>query len=185
LSNYGHDRRHIARHLILLAELLIDKKEYSKAKDILDGIQYNSQNSYLFAAQLKCYSLGEFELLKHENYVEDFIKLLDEDHPSQRIAYWYARWALVNDKQAAEYTQQCIKHLLSLTDVPLFSHDAPGVILACELIDLQVRGYELDFDTSQFYEMVKSNSQPSTLEWLEQNTPNEDDWLAPLNFNYC
>jgi len=184
LANHGDNRHHKARHSILLAELLTDKNKYSKAKEILDGIQYSSQNSFLFAAQLKCYSLGEFELPKDENYVEDFMKLLDEDHPSQRIAYWYARWALVNDKQAEEYTQQCIKHLLSLTDVPLFSHDAPGVILACELIDLEVRGYELDFDTSQFYEMIKSNSQPSTLEWLEQNTPNEEDWLAPLNFNY-
>ena len=31
----------------LLAELLTDKNEYSKAKEILDGIQYNSQNSFL------------------------------------------------------------------------------------------------------------------------------------------
>ena len=184
LANHGDNRYHKARHSILLAELLTDKNEYSKAKEILDGIQYNSQNSFLFAAQLKCYSLGEFELPKAENYVEDFMKLLEEDHPSQRIAYWYARWALVNDKQAEEYTQQCIKHLVSLTDVPLFSHDAPGVILACELIDLAARGYKLEIDPSQFYEMVKSNSQPSTLRWLEQHSPNEDDWLAPLNFNY-
>lgn len=184
LSTYGHDRRHIARHLILLAELLVDKEEFSKAKEIVGNIQYDSQNSYLFAAQLKCCSLGEFELPKHENYVEDFMKLLDEDHPSQRIAYWYARWALINDKQNGKYAQQCIKYLLSLTDVPLFSHDAPGVILACELIDLETRGYELNFDTSKFYETVKSNSQPSTLRWLEQHPPNEDDWLAPLNFNY-
>ena len=184
LSNYGHDRRHAARHLILLAELLIDKKQYLEAKEILEGIQYNPQDSYLFAAQLKCYSLGEFELPKDENYVEDFMKLLDEDHPSQRIAYWYARWALVNNKEIEEYTQQSITHLTSLTDVPLFSHDAPGIILACELIDLEARGYELDFDISQFYEMVKSNSQPSTLKWLEHHPPNEDDWLAPLNFNY-
>ena len=184
LANHGDNRYHKARHSILLAELLTDKNEYSKAKEILDGIQYNSQNSFLFAAQLKCYSLGEFELPKDENYVEDFMKLLEEDHPSQRIAYWYARWALVNDKQAEEYTQQCIKHLVSLTDVPLFSHDAPGVILACELIDLAARGYKLEIDPSQFYEMVKSNSQPSTLIWLEQHPPNEDDWLAPLNFNY-
>ena len=184
LANHGDNRYHKARHSILLAELLTDKNEYSKAKEILDGIQYNSQNSFLFAAQLKCYSLGEFELPKDENYVEDFMKLLEEDHPSQRIAYWYARWALVNDKQAEEYTQQCIKHLVSLTDVPLFSHDAPGVILACELIDLAARGYKLEIDPSQFYEMVKSNSQPSTLRWLEQHPPNEDDWLAPLNSNY-
>ena len=24
----------------------------------------------------------------------------------------------------------------------------------------------------------------STLQWLEKHPPNEDDWLAPLNFNY-
>ena len=66
----------------------------------------------------------------------------------------------------------------------IFDHDAPGVILACELMDLESRGYELNFDTHMFFEMVKSNSQPSTLEWLEKHPPNEDDWLALLNFNY-
>ena len=51
-------------------------------------------------------------------------------------------------------------------------------------MDLESRGYELNFDTTEFYEMVKSNSQPSTLRWLEEHPPNENDWLAPLNFNY-
>ena len=46
LANHGDDRYHKARHSILLAELLTDKNEYSKAKEILDGIQYNSQNSF-------------------------------------------------------------------------------------------------------------------------------------------
>ena len=53
LANHGDNRYHKARHSILLAELLIDKEEYSKAKEILDGIQYNSQNSFLFAAHDK------------------------------------------------------------------------------------------------------------------------------------
>ena len=35
-----------------------------------------------------------------------------------------------------------------------------------------------------FYELVKNNSQPSTIEWLKKHPPSEDDWLAPLNFNY-
>jgi len=128
--------------------------------------------------------LKDVEDGNYDHYVDLSMSDFPLINPSQRIAYWYARWALVNDKQAEEYTQQCIKHLVSLTDVPLFSHDAPGVILACELIDLAARGYKLEIDPSQFYEMVKSNSQPSTLRWLEQHPPNEDDWLAPLNFNY-
>lgn len=184
LANHGDNRYHKARHSILLAELLVDKKEHSKAKEILDRLQYDNQNSFLFVTQLKCCSLGEFELPTNEKYVDDFMKLLDDDHPSQRIAYWYARWALLNNKESDEITQNCISHLLSLTDVPLFSHDAPGVILACELMDLESRGYELNFDTTEFYEMVKLNSQPSTLKWLEEHPPNENDWLAPLNFNY-
>ena len=158
--------------------MLTDKNEYSKAKEILDGIQYNSQNSFLFAAQLKCYSLGEFKLPKDENYVEDFMKLLEEDHPSQRIAYWYARWALVNDKQAEEHTQQCIKHLVSLTDVPLFSHDAPGVILACELIDLAARGYKLEIDPSQFYENGQIKLSTFDVDMAGTTPSNEDDWLS-------
>ena len=136
---------------------------------------------------LKCFALGELEIPNQESFLEDMVKLLDDDHPSQRIAHWYARWALETEEQDFEtryYSRKCIAHLLSLTEVPLFSHDAPGVILACELMDLESRGYELNFDTQEFFEMVKSNSQPSTLEWLEKHPPNEDDWLAPLNFNY-
>jgi biotin operon repressor len=51
-------------------------------------------------------------------------------------------------------------------------------------MDLESRGYEIKIDTMKFYELVKKNSQPSTIEWLKKHPPNEDDWLAPLNFNY-
>ena len=184
LSHHGDNRRHISRHSILLSELLIEQDEITRAHEILEELKYDSQNSFWFAAILKCVALGEKPLPSKESFVKDMMELLDDDHPSQRIAHWYARWAIEFGEQNQENTKKCISHLLSLTQVPLFSHDAPGVILACELKDLESRGYELNFDTEEFFEMVKANSQPSTLQWLEKHPPNEDDWLAPLNFNY-
>ena len=68
-------------------------------------------------------------------------------------------------------------------DEPLFTHDAAGVILACELLDLQSRGL-IDVDAESFMESVLSNSVETTREWVSANPPNADDWLAPLNFNY-
>jgi hypothetical protein len=184
LSNHGDDRRHISRHSILLSELLIEQDEITRAHEILEELKYDSQNSFWFAAILKCVTLGKTPLPSKESFMKDMMELLDDDHPSQRIAHWYARWAIEFGEQNQENTKKCTSHLLSLTQVPLFSHDAPGVILACELKDLESRGYELNFDTEEFFEMVKANSQPSTLEWLQKHPPNEDDWLAPLNFNY-
>ena len=184
LASHGDERRHKVRHALLHAELLLQIGKTDEAHGIIEGITYNHQDSFMFATMLKCFALGELEIPNQESFLEDMVKLLDDDHPSQRIAHWYARWALQTGEQDGSYAGLCITHLLSLTNVPLFSHDAPGIILACELMDLESRGYELNFDTHMFFEMVKSNSQPSTLEWLEKHPPNEDDWLAPLNFNY-
>ncbi len=185
LASHGDDRRHKARHALLHAELLLQIGKTMEAKEIIENIPYDSQNSFWFATMLKCFALGRLEIPNHESFTKDMVKLLDDDHPSQRIAYWYARWALQNGLDDEEYAKICIRHLLDLTEVPLFSHDAPGVILSCELMDLESKGYEFDFDASKFFELVKSNSQPTTLEWLENHPPNEENWLAPLNFNYC
>lgn len=185
LASHGDDRRHKARHALLHAELLLQIDKIVDAKEILEKIPPDSQNSFLFATMLKCFTLGELKIPNQESFTKDMVKLLDDDHPSQRIAYWYARWALQNGLEDEECAKMCIDHLLELREVPLFSHDAPGVILSCELMDLESRGYEFDFDTYTFFERVKSNSQPTTLEWLENHPPNEENWLAPLNFNYC
>lgn len=183
LCNYGDDRRHKARHTLLLSELLIHQNDLIRANELLSSMEYDAQNSFFFATLLKfAVTQDEFDL--RSNFENDMIKLLDENHPSQRIAYWYCRFAKNRGEQNSKYAVECLEHLLKLTNIPLFSHDAPGVILACELMDLESRGYELKLDTTEFYEMVKSNSQPSTLKWLEEHPPNEEDWLAPLNFNY-
>ena len=184
LVRHGDDRRHIRRHSVLLSELLIEQKEYQSAIGILDKLSYDSQDSFWFATRIKCIALSQQNLSIEKNIISDMINTLDDDHPSQRIAYWYTRWSLDNASPDKELENICVNHLCNLTEVPLFSHDAPGVILACELLDLSSRGVDLSIDATEFYTLVRANSQPSTLNWLKANEPNQIDWLAPLNFNY-
>ncbi len=108
---------------------------------------------------------------------------LNEHHPSQRIAYWFCRWAQEIAQTDNELFRTCINHLLSLKEIQFFQKEAPGVILACELLDLQSRGF-IEEDQNSFLDFVLSNSQGYAKEWVRQHPPNEDDWLAPLNFNY-
>ena len=184
LVQHGDDRRHIRRHSVLLSELLIQQKEYESAIEILDNLSYDSQDSFWFATRIKCIALSEQNLSIDKKIISDMINTLDDDHPSQRIAYWYTRWSLNNDTPDEGLENICVNHLCNLTEVPLFSHDAPGVILACELLDLSSRGVDLSIDATEFFALVRANSQPSTLNWLKSNEPNQNDWLAPLNFNY-
>ena len=168
----------------MLSELLIQQKEYESAIEILDNLSYDSQDSFWFATRIKCIALSEQNLSIDKKIISDMINTLDDDHPSQRIAYWYTRWSLNNDTPDEGLENICVNHLCNLTEVPLFSHDAPGVILACELLDLSSRGVDLSIDATEFFALVRANSQPSTLNWLKSNEPNQNDWLAPLNFNY-
>ena len=69
-----------------------------------------------------------------------------------------------------------------LTKIPVFTHDAAGLILACSLLDLESK--EIVNNGKEFFDSVVRNSHPSTINWLNKHPPNEDDWLAPLNFNY-
>ena len=52
-----------------------------------------------------------------------------------------------------------------------------------ELIDLNKRGL-IDEEHESFLQNVLDNSEVFANEWVTKNLPNEDDWLAPLNFNY-
>jgi hypothetical protein len=121
-------------------------------------------------------------------YTEEFKEVcelieLNEHHPSQRIAYWFCRWAQEIAQTDNELFRTCINHLLSLKDIPFFQKEAPGIILACELIDLNKRGL-IEEEHESFLQNVLDNSEVFANEWVSNNPPNEDDWLAPLNFNY-
>ena len=78
--------------------------------------------------------------------------------------------------------ESCLSHLLSLKNYNFFKKEAPGVILACELIDLNKRGL-IETEQESFLSEVLNNSEIFANEWVDKY-PNEEDWLAPLNFNY-
>ncbi|MGB0152089.1 MAG: hypothetical protein ACPF92_07185, partial [Candidatus Poseidoniaceae archaeon] len=78
---------------------------------------------------------------------------------------------------------RCLEHLRHMQGLEIFQKEAPGVILACEVLHLEAHGFH-GFEATSFLETVISNSSATTKNWLEQHPPNEEDWLAPLNFNY-
>lgn len=179
------------RRIILRSELLMDQGDYSKALAVMNTeVQELSEdlnkllkkNSYYMATFLKLYALSGQPLSALEHLVSSIPGLLNDHHPSQRIAYWTLRWIHLTNANLDNLKDVCLNKLNSLTEVPLFRHDAPGVILACELLDLQSKGYKVD--GKAFFDDVKINSQTTTQEWLDLHPPNEEDWLAPLNFNY-
>jgi hypothetical protein len=193
LSEHGDDRRHHRRHSVLLAELLLDKGErIEAARTLLERLQKKVpeeedellQDSYYLAALLKACVLLNCDQSVWKSKTKSITDLLDDDHPSQRIAYWCARWATQIGQSTMELGKDCFQHLIDLTGVPLFTHDAPGIILSCELLDLVSRGYKTDLDVAKFYKSVIEHSQETTKEWVNIHPPNDEDWLAPLNFNY-
>lgn len=178
------------RRYILRSELLLQRGEFFEAQHALEidfptrinkpDNQLHISDKYYLATLLKCYALnGHTEGFKE---VCELIEL-NEHHPSQRIAYWFCRWAQEIAQTDNELFRTCINHLLSLKEIQFFQKEAPGVILACELLDLQSRGF-IEEDQNSFLDFVLSNSQGYAKEWVRQHPPNEDDWLSPLNFNY-
>ncbi|MBT3541572.1 MAG: hypothetical protein HN489_10595 [Opitutae bacterium] len=192
LYNHTRNEDDKLRRIILRSELLMDQGDYSKAlatltTEVNDELSEDlnkllKKDSYYMASFLKLCALSGQPLSALEHLAPSIPGLLNDHHPSQRIAYWTLRWIHLTNVNFDNLRDVCLKKLNSLTEVPLFRHDAPGVILACELLDLQSKGYNVDGKT--FFDDVKINSQTTTQEWLDLHPPNEEDWLAPLNFNY-
>jgi len=191
LENTSHEDD-ILRRMILHAELLMDSGDFIGAHQYLtsevksklsaSSEERMKKESYYMASLVKSCALSEQPSTSLE-IMKNFIPgLLNSHHPSQRIAYWTLRWINTLNSGFEDLSKKCFKKITSLTKEPLFTHDAPGVILACELLDLQSKGFDVDGKT--FFDTVQKNSQPTTRAWLELHPPNEEDWLAPLNFNY-
>jgi len=178
------------RRYTLRSELLLQRGENFEAQRALEidfstrinnpDNQLHISDKYYLATLLKCYALnGHTEGFKE---VCELIELNDH-HPSQRIAYWFCRWAQEIAQTNNELFRTCTNHLLSLKEITFFQREAPGVILACELLDFYHRGF-IEENQEPFLEYVLNNSESFANDWVRQNPPNEDDWLAPLNFNY-
>jgi hypothetical protein len=190
----------ILRRITLRAELLIDMGGFEEGyvwltKEVKERLSSSQEelmkDSYYLAALVKSCALTRKDRTELERLGPFIPGLLNEHHPSQRIAYWVLCWIhsintdapphLISEEES-KLSVICLDRLHLLTKRPLFSHDAPGVILACELLDLESKGYGID--GKMFYEIIKKNAKQTTHDWLEKHPPNEDDWLAPLNFNY-
>jgi len=187
-----HGDEKLRRRYILRSELLMERKEYDLARRALEfefpeRIGHSDNNEhltdrYFLATLLKSCALSS-ATESFQDYSRLVLKSLDEKHPSQRIAYWYCRWAHEIAQTDNDVFAECLQHLKSLKTYDFFKKEAPGVILACELIDLNKRGIEEECH-EQFLSEVLKNSEIYAQEWVALNSPNENDWLAPLNFNY-
>jgi len=180
------------RRFCYYSELLMMKSEFEEAKRVLEiefperigepDNQLHLADRYYLASLLKSCALSSSTEF-FQDYSKFVLKSLNEKHPSQRIAYWYCRWAHEIAQTENEVFESCLLHLLSLKNYDFFNKEAPGVILACELIDLNKRGL-IEDEHESFLEDVLQNSEIFAKEWVASNPPSEDDWLAPLNFNY-
>ena len=146
------------RRFILYSELMMMKSEFDEAKKILEiefpkhigepDNKLHLPDRYYLASLLKACALNN-SVESFKDYSKLVLNSLNEKHPSQRIAYWYCRWAHQLLQTGMEehlegigfqVLESCLSHLLSLKNYDFFKKEAPGVILACELIDLNKRG---------------------------------------------
>ena len=192
LRNKTTEEHSIIRREIYKAELLNQNKQSDDALNILQTVsEVNSLSKsfsdllgdgFFLAALLKSSALSKLDRTKFDQYTTKVPGLLSNYHPSQRIAYWCIRWAHELGILDNPLVEQCIDHMNGLTKIPVFTHDAAGLILACSLLDLESK--EIVNNGKEFFDSVIRNSHPSTINWINKHPPNKDDWLAPLNFNY-
>ena len=188
------DDAHLARHFIYLAELFMQQERNEDAFDVLrsrieESCSFsrdtNYSNGYYLASMLKASCLtgkGEEEF----RYAKDFvIKRLKSDSegafPSQRIAYWFTIWA--QSLELIDQASEAITYLESMVEKNWKAQNVLGVIISCELLDLKHRGLT-EIDAETYLENVLENSHERTRKWVDAHKPSEEDWLAPLNFNY-
>jgi hypothetical protein len=82
-----------------------------------------------------------------------------------------------------DQASEAISFLESMAEKQWKAQNVLGVIISCELLDLKHRGLT-EIDAETYLENVLKNSHESTRKWVAKHPPNEEDWLAPLNFNY-
>ncbi len=169
-------------------------------------------DGYYIAAILKCISMSTFssetyEDLELREFAQDFIQqeidltyfLEIKSHPQQRIAYWYilAHTKLFPDEKNNPRVNACSEFLIQLYDEDRYSNIL-GVILASELLDLYHRfeidgglhllekfaGKKRDFEIYLDKIIQSQKTALGTKEWVEHNTPDKEDWLRALNYNY-
>jgi cold shock CspA family protein len=182
-----------ARRLNLHAELLLESGDVEKARNLMmteipgiverDFRDLLREDGFFMAAFLKACALSGSDQQLYEVVSTYVPALLNDHHPSQRIAFWTVEWARRIGNSEGETFDRCLEHLRHMQALDIFQKEAPGVILACEVLHLEAQGFG-EFEAKAFIKTVIANSSATTKLWVEQHPPNDEDWLAPLNFNY-
>lgn len=187
------DFEQLERRYLMSAELKFDVGEIEDGLHLLQETlpmhvgksvgELIKSNIYYLPSLLKGCVLNRKPRNFFEKYTNSITSNFNFEHPSQRTAYWCARWSEQIGNLNNPVSIESRNYIVKLMEYPKFTHEAPGVILACELLDLVNRNL-IDIDAEEFLKKVLKNSVESTREWVANNQPNEYDWLAPLNFNY-
>ena len=183
----------LERRYLMSAELKFEIGEIKQGLELLEEVlprhveksvnELIESNIYYLPSLLKGFVLNKKSRNVFQKYTSSITSKFNFEHPSQRTAYWCTRWSEQIGNLNNPVSIESRNYIIRLMEYPKFTHEAPGVILACELLDLVNRNL-IEIDAENFLKKVLQNSVDSTNTWVSNNEPNEYDWLAPLNFNY-
>lgn len=171
---------------------------------------YYSNSPYFMAAVLKTIALTNFSQLEDNQDLRKFAKMILDGrcfigehihYPNNRVAYWFIR-AYFNlngtsiDKIDSR-VNKCSRQLFNYKNSD-FNYNTVGLMTMCQLLDLYYRfGFNEEKSLFEFEQTdegslwedykEKLNSVKtafSTKKWFEENAPDKDDRLRPLNFTY-
>ena len=180
-----------------------------KSSEIVSHLE---NDPFMLSALLKTISNTDTSLEGVEESIREILSSFSEStptlidrHPYQRVSYWFikalGRLELETFQQErqqglGEFRDSCYEFLMRLAKEPgpygddIWRRGAQGIMLACELLDLQntqERHPQMEkFDGEDFLNLVLDHpdSTDSITDWVSSNQPDEEDWLRPLKFNY-
>jgi len=179
-----------------------------KQYDLLNCEKTSEISGFLLAVCLKCISIVDYESLDGternlKEYAQDFISNkqfnLLPSIPDNRVAYWFLKacFKLFKGVEIPEHIQNnvenCSEFLLELKENEWWRHNCKGIMVSCQLLDLTYHhGEHLENYRNKVNDFVlhlesvinSEKTADTTRKWINENYPNEQDWLRPLNYNY-
>ena len=185
IRGHTQDFPSLERRYIYFAELLLSAERPQESMDALLELakrvdssvsDLKNNNNYFLATWLKTkFMLGEYEHVGK-------LKFDLNQHPSERLAFWYLLAANKLNRLMGEQAMACKSFLESLIDVLHFQSDIGAVSVLSIYHRLKVDGLELNIDIASHIEELRAHSSPSTLQWLDQFFDGEHLAAGVINF---
>ena len=185
IRGHTQDFPSLERRYIYFAELLLSAERPQESMDALLELakrvdssvsDLKKNNNYFLATWLKTkFMLGEYEHVGK-------LKFDLNQHPSERLAFWYLLAANKLNRLMGEQAMACKSFLESLIDVLHFQSDIGAVSVLSIYHRLKVDGLELNIDIASHIEELRAHSSPSTLQWLDQFFDGEHLAAGVINF---